>query len=135
MTRLVARPDFWWPEILTPPPATWAYLTEELTQGSAGDEWAMAAAHLIAAHRSREGRGPTFREVFEHLLPDFEGLPGPFPNHLTEDQRAFCTNSFRMYAMHAWRRTGLFAWRKGEYRSLHVLWRFSAERHLRKSLQ
>jgi hypothetical protein len=93
----------------------------------------MAAAHFVASHRSATGHGPTVRELFEHLLPETNGSPGPTPADLTDRERMKYEGLFRMYVLHEWhRRTGLLRWQQDVARSLTVTWRFHEERRLRR---
>ncbi|GAA4784034.1 hypothetical protein GCM10023351_31950 [Microbacterium gilvum] len=103
-----------------PPPAQWTYVFEQLTGDDSGEEWALAAAIFIAQTRRRLGRGPTFAELFAHLLPDADGLPAPFPEGLTYRERHLAVSGFRGHATIEWRRRGMISWETSVTRSLRV---------------
>lgn len=127
----------WWPAgSATPPPGTWSYVVEDLTLGDRGIEWAMAAAHFVASHYSASGQGPFVREVFEHLLPETNGSPGPTPVELTDRDRKKHEGLFQMYVLLHWHRhSGLLRWQQGVARSLTVTRRFHEECRLRTQLR
>jgi len=110
----------WWRDIDTPPPAAWTYMFECFTDDYAGDEWALAAAIFIAQTRRRTTLGPTFAELFTYLLPDLNGLPGPFPVGLDFTERRRAVASFRGHVTIDWRRRGLISFDRGVTRSLRV---------------
>lgn len=103
-----------------PPPAQWTYVFEQLTGADSAEEWALAAAIFIAQTRRRLGRGPTFAELFAHLLPDADGLPAPFPEGLTYRERHLAVAGFRGHATIEWRRRGMISWETSVTRSLRV---------------
>lgn len=103
-----------------PPPAQWTYVFEQLTGDDSADEWALAAAIFIAQTRRRLDRGPTFAELFAHLLPDADGLPAPFPEGLSYRERHLAVSGFRGHATIEWRRRGMISWEAGVTRSLRV---------------
>jgi len=103
-----------------PPPAQWTYVFEQLTGDDSAEEWALAAAIFIAQTRRRLGRGPTFAELFAHLLPDADGLPAPFPEGLTYRERHLAVAGFRGHATIEWRRRGMISWETSVTRSLRV---------------
>lgn len=110
----------WWRGIETPPPAEWSYMFECFTDDDAGDEWALAAAIFIAQTRRQTALGPTFSELFRHLLPDLNGLPSPFPADLDFIERRRAVANFRGHVTIDWRRRGLISFDKGVTRSLRV---------------
>lgn len=110
----------WWRDIDAPPPAAWSYMFDCFTDDDAGDEWALAAAIFIAQTRRRTTLGPTFAELFTHLLPDLNGLPGPFPVGLDFTERRRAVASFRGHVTIDWRRRGLISFDRGVTRSLRV---------------
>lgn len=109
----------WWRSTLSPPPAEWVYVFEMFTGDDTGDNWALAAAIFIAQTRRRTSHGPTFAELFAHLLPDTEGLPAPFPPTL-ELERRQVLRGFRGHVAIEWRRRGMIYWEKDVMRSLRV---------------
>lgn len=110
----------WWRGISTPPPAAWAYMFEEFTGDDSVDEWALAAAIAIVNVHQRGSQGPTFRELFTRLLPDTNGLPGPFPHPMSYYDRRRVISRFRIYTALQWRRRGMIDWEIGVPRSLRV---------------
>ena len=110
----------WWRGIEVPPPAEWAYMFESFTGDDTGDEWALAAAIFIAQTRRRTGLGPTFAELFTHLMPDSHGLPAPFPRDIEFIERRRAVAAFRGHVTIDWRRRGLISFYKGVTRSLRV---------------
>lgn len=110
----------WWRGIEVPPPAEWTYMFESLTGDDTGDEWALAAAIFIAQTRRRTGIGPTFAELFTHLIPDSNGLPAAFPREMEFMERRRAVAAFRGHVTIDWRRRGLISFDKGITRSLRV---------------
>ncbi|WJM17153.1 hypothetical protein [Microbacterium arborescens] len=110
----------WWRGIETPPPAEWRYVFEAFTGDQSAEEWGLAAAIFIAQTRRRTSTGPTFAELFTHLLPDSDGLPGSFPPGMTYFERKRAVTGFRGHAAIEWRRRGMINWDKGITRSLRV---------------
>lgn len=110
----------WWRGIDTPAPAAWAYVFEDLTGEDTADSWALAAAIFVAQTRRRTGHGPTFSELFTHLLPDSSGLPAPFPDGLEFIDRRRAISGFRGHAATEWRRRNMISWSSGVTRSLRV---------------
>lgn len=92
----------------------------ELTGEDTADEWALAAAVFIAQTRRRTSYGPTFTELFTHLLPDTDGIPGPFPEGLSYHERRRAITGFRGHVAIEWRRRGMISWEKGITHSLRV---------------
>lgn len=123
----------WWRGIDVPPPAEWAYMFEAFTSDDAGDEWALAAAVFIAQTRRHTGHGPTFAELFAHLMPEGNGLPSPFPLELEFVERRRAVTGFRGHVTIDWRRRGLINFDKGVTRSLRV-GRIFRERSRRRRL-
>ncbi len=103
-----------------PPPADWAYIFDDFTDEDTGEPWALAAAIFIAQTRRRTGRGPTFAELFTHLLPDTRGLPGPFPEGLGFIERRRAISGLRGHVAIDWRRRGMINWDQDVTRSLRV---------------
>ena len=110
----------WWRRVERPAPAAWAYVFEDFTGDDTAEEWALAAAIFVAQTRRRTGRGPTFSELFAHLLPDTGGLPGPFPDDLDFLGRRRATSGFRLHAATEWRRRSMISWDTDVLRSLRV---------------
>lgn len=96
---------------------------EEFTTDPTADEWGLAAGVFIAQYRRRHGQGPTFRELFEHLLPDTDGVPSELPANWDPVERRRGSD-FRLYAAVEWRRRGYLAFERGVTRSLRVGPRF-----------
>ncbi len=115
----------WWPSQDTPPPASWSYVIEDLLAPDRSQEWARAAALFIDEHRKRFGRGPTFNEVFNHLLPEADGVPSRRPEGVSSRDHYLARSDFRLHVMREWRKHDLFAWRTGVTRSLNVKGRFA----------
>ena len=122
----------WWRGIEVPPPAQWAYMFEIFTGDDTGDEWALAAAIFIAQTRRRTGLGPTFAELFTHLMPDARGLPAPFPREMEFIERRRAVTAFRGHVTIDWRRRGLISFDKGITRSLRVGRAFRERSRLRQ---
>lgn len=110
----------WWRGISAPPPAGWAYVFEDFTGDDTADSWALAAGIFVAQTRHRTGCGPTFAELFTHLLPDTSGLPGPFPDGLEFVERRRAVASFRGHVAIDWRRRSMINWDRDITRSLRV---------------
>jgi len=105
---------------MNPPPAPWTYTFELFTGQDTADEWALAAAIFIAQYRRRHSCGPTFRELFLHLLPDGIGLPSPLPPMWDEADRRRALYGFRRHVTVDWRRRGYIGFGKQVVRSLRV---------------
>lgn len=114
------RYPIWWRGIDAPPPAAWTYMFECFTGNDTAEEWALAAAIFVAQTRRRTALGPTYSELFTHLLPEHDGLPGPFPDVLDLPERRRAISGFRGHVAIEWRRRGLIAFDKGVTRSLRV---------------
>lgn len=110
----------WWRGFSVSPPAEWVYVFEDFTGDDTGESWAIAAGIFIAQTRRRSGRGPTFAELFTHLLPDTSGLPGPFPDGMEFLERRRAISGFRGHVAIDWRRRNLINWDKDVTRSLRV---------------
>lgn len=110
----------WWRGPDVPPPAEWTYMFESFTGDDTGDEWALAAAIFIAQTRRRNGLGPTFAELFTHLMPESRGLPAPFPPGMEFIERRRAVTAFRGHVTIDWRRRGLISFDKDVTRSLRV---------------
>lgn len=116
----------WWGRVSSPPPASWSYMYEEFTGEDTGDEWALAAAIFVARSRKRTSEGPTFSELFDHLMPDTNGLPGPLPAGMTLEERRSAPSRFRFFTALAWRQRRMITWSRDVERSLRVDRRFTA---------
>lgn len=110
----------WWRGIETPPPAAWTYVFECFTGEDTAEDWALAAAIFIAQTRRRTTLGPTFTELFTHLLPEDRGLPGPFPVGMEYIERCRAVSGFRGHVSIEWRRRGLISFDRDVTRSLRV---------------
>lgn len=110
----------WWRGVGSPAPASWAYVFEDFTGDDTAESWALAAAVFVAQTRRRTGRGPTFAELFAHLLSDTCGLPAPFPPGLEFMERRRAISGFRGHVAIEWRRRNMIAWDSGVMRSLRV---------------
>ncbi|WP_417512378.1 hypothetical protein [Microbacterium sp.] len=110
----------WWRGIDVPPPAAWTYMFESFTGDDTGDEWALAAAIFIAQTRRRTRLGPTFAELFIHLMPERNGLPAPFTGEMEFIERRRAIAAFRGHVTIDWRCRGLISFDKGVTRSLRV---------------
>lgn len=110
----------WWQGVSAPPPASWAYVFEDFTGDDTAEAWGLAAGIFVAQIRRRTGYGPTFAELFTHLLPDTSGLPAAFPVGLDFVDRRRAISGFRGLAATEWRRRGLIGWDKDVTRSLRV---------------
>lgn len=121
MVRLAFDPwPLWWRREDGHVPSNWQQQFESFTEGETADEWALAAAVYVARVRRRSGRGPTFAELFEHLLPTTVGLPAPFPESLSFAGRRWALGEFRRHVAIDWRRRGLIDWDHRVARSLRV---------------
>lgn len=110
----------WWRGISAPPPSSWVYVFENLTGDDGAEEWGMAAGIHIARVRHSTSVGPTFTELFSHLLPDFHGLPGPFPASISYLERRRAITTFRRHTAIEWRRRGMIDWDLDVPRSLRI---------------
>jgi hypothetical protein len=128
-------PYLWWPLAEPNPPASWAYVFEELTSEETADQWGLAAAIFIAQTRHRTGQGPTFLELFLHLLPDLNGLPADFPSDIEYLDRRRVVQAFRGHAAIEWRRRGLISWERNVMRSLRVGRAFREQSRQRRVLR
>lgn len=93
---------------------------EIFTDDDAAEEWALAAAIFIAQTRRRTGLGPTFTELFTHLIPETRGLPSSLPRELDFMERRRAMHGFRGHAAIEWRRRGLINYDSNVTRSLRV---------------
>ena len=75
------------------------------------------------AHR----QGPTFSELFTHLLPDTKGVPSRRPEGVSSREQYHARGYFRLYVVRRWRGHNLFAWKTGVYRSLNVRGNFAKQ--------
>lgn len=110
----------WWRGADSAPPASWAYVFEDLTGDDTAEAWGLSAAIFIAQIRRRTGHGPTFSELFWHLLPDTAGLPAPFPQGLEFMERRRVISGFRGHVAIEWRRRQMISWDRDIARSLRV---------------
>ena len=120
MVEMPESYPIWWQEIDSPPPAEWVFMFEDFTGDDTAEQWALAAAIFIAQTRRRTTAGPTFAELFTHLLPDTDGLPVPLPRNLDFMQRRRAVAGFRGHAAIEWRRRGMISFDNGVMRSLRV---------------
>lgn len=121
MVRLAFDPwPLWWRRQDGAVPKSWRDRFETFTEGDSAEERALAAAIFIARVRRRSGRGPTFAELFEHLLPETGGVPAPFPESLSLAGRRWALAEFRRHVAIDWRRRGLVDWDHRVTRSLRV---------------
>ncbi len=130
--------SLWWHGVDGEAPAVWTLLFAAFTEGDSAEDWALAAAVYIARFRRRSGRGPTFSELFEHLLPDTAGLPEPLPEGMSFARRRQTQSEFRRHVAIDWRRRGLIDWDHRVTRSLRVgrvFRQLSRERQLLGSAQ
>lgn len=114
----------WWRIGAGCPPDDWVEAFEALTTDDAVDDWGLAAAIFIARTRRRSGRGPTFRELFRALLPEWDGVPSRLPPELNYAARKRVIKDFRLQAAIVWKRAGWINWDPGIARSLRVGRRF-----------
>lgn len=110
----------WWPPLPLPAPAAWQYVHEAFTADDTGDEWAIAAAVFVAQTRRETSLGPTFTELFLHLLPESDGLPSPLPRQLHFFDRRRAISAFRSSVAIDWRRRSMIGWDRDVPRSLRV---------------
>ena len=120
MVEMSESYPIWWQGIESPPPAEWAYVFEGFTGEDTADQWALAAAIFIAQTRRRTSTGPTFAELFTHLLPDTDGLPAPLPRSLEFIERRRAVAGLGGHASIEWRRRGMISFDHGVMRSLRV---------------
>jgi len=125
MSTMTERRAAWWPSRQTPPPASWAYVIEDLLAPDRSREWARAAALFIEVHTTQRGHGPTFNELFIHLLPETNGVPSRRPEGVKSRDHYHARSYFRLYVMREWRKHDLFVWRTGVHRSLNVPGKFA----------
>ncbi|TXK12344.1 hypothetical protein FVP77_02365 [Microbacterium hatanonis] len=110
----------WWRATPGDPPPHWYIAFEVLTGDERGADWGMAAAIHVARIRRRTGRGPTFAEVFDELLPQSSPLQPPWPAHVSSKSRHDIMQSFRRHVAIEWKRQGWINWDVGVPRSLRV---------------
>lgn len=122
----------WWRGVTAPPPASWTYVFEDFTGDDTAGPWALAAGIFIAQTRRRTGHGPTFSELFVHLLPDTAGLPAPFPDGLEYMDRRRVISGFRGHVATEWRRRQMISWDRDVVRSLRVGREFREQSRLRQ---
>lgn len=116
----VSRP-VWWPDDLAPPPpAAWVIAFDDLTSDETAEQWGLAAAIFISQVRRSTGAGPTFSELFRHLLPDTDGLPSPLSPRLSALDRNRVTVAFRGYVAIEWRRRRMINFDRDVSRSLRA---------------
>lgn len=109
----------WWPTDEVPVPADWVSCFTALAEEPSRSEWGLRAAVHIASTRKRTGHGPSFAELFEHLLPENGGLPSPVPAEVPARLRREVTRGFRYHVALEWRRAGWISWSRTA-RSLRV---------------
>lgn len=110
----------WWRDIEEPPPAEWVYVFEDFTGDDTAEQWGLAAAVFIAQTRRRTALGPTYAELFRHLLPDTEGVPGSLPRSFDSNERSRAIAGFRRHVAIEWRRRGMINFDIRVTRSLRV---------------
>lgn len=82
----------------------WMQLFREMTGPRTGEAWGLEAAIVISRFRKEFGHAPTFRELFQLLLPESGGLPGPWPEGANAYQKRKLISVFRLKVMEHWRR-------------------------------
>ena len=123
----------WWRAFDGPPPTLWVVMFDELTGDESVDQWGLAAGIFIAQTRHRTKLGPTFSEMFAHLLPDTSGLPGPLSEKWEKAARRRLVGDFRLHVAIAWRQRDWISWNPGVERSLRTGRAFRARsRHYRQ---
>lgn len=100
----------WWSSVTRPAPLAWRVLFADLTQGDSAREWGLAAGLFIIHHRRRHSKGPTFREVFEHLFPETQGEASLTVEDWTREDWFLAKQRFRMGVILAWARLGYIAY-------------------------
>jgi hypothetical protein len=94
------------------PPASWITTFTDLTRGASGREWGLAASLFVMHHHRKLSVGPTFREVFEHLLPETRGAPSVL-NGWEPAERIQVVHRFRYFVMTKWKQGGFVEFDKG----------------------
>lgn len=122
----------WWGGTAAPPPAAWHYVFDQFTDDDSAEEWGLAAGIFVAQFRRRHSRGPTFRELFLHLLPESDGVPAVLPSDWDVVERRSSQSAFRLHCALEWRRRGFIGFERGVKHSLRVGRRF---RELSRSRQ
>lgn len=126
------RSDTWWGGNGSPP-AAWSTAFEDFTQGASGREWGMAASLFVMHHHRKHSEGPTFREVFEHLLPETAGAPTLLVGW-EPSERLQTVHRFRYFVLTMWKRRGFVEFDKEVSRSLRTGTQFREiairERHI-----
>lgn len=106
----------------------------DFTRGASGREWGLAASLFVMHYRRRNSEGPTFREVFEHLLPETGGAPSLLLGW-EPAERMQTVHRFRYIVLTNWKKCGFVEFDAGVTRSLRAgpQFRESAirERHIR----
>ncbi|RKR74761.1 hypothetical protein [Frondihabitans australicus] len=120
MTEASSATPIWSRGLPTLPTAEWVSAFDDLTGDENGHAWALSAATFIDGFTRRQLQGPTFSEMFRHLLHEHDGLPAEFPPGMRSRDRVVLKEGFRHHVALAWRRTGLISWTRFEYRSLRV---------------
>lgn len=113
-----SRP-IWWSTIEVEAPESWRDAFEALTDDATADRHGLSAGVFIARFRRRNGRGPTFSELFAEVF-DEEPLHPDWPEGLSNASRAAVLRSFRLHVAIQWKRRGWVAWAPGVARSLRV---------------
>ncbi len=121
----------WWRVSSETPPTPWLAMFESFTGESTADEWGLAAGIFVSRTRKRTGRGPTFSEVFQELLPDGNGYPSRLAG-LNFAERRQALQEFRLCVMIEWRRRGWVNWDHGVERSLRTGRAFRAHSRQRR---
>ncbi len=108
----------WWILEDFAPPEDWVSTLASMTGKDSIDSWGLRAAIYVARTRKRYGRGPSFSELFDHLM-SADGIGLSQPENLTSSQRRVVRRGFERYAASAWRSNGWVAWSR-EAHSLRV---------------
>lgn len=108
----------WWGGTVSPP-AAWITTFSDFTRGASGREWGLAASLFVMHHHRKFSEGPTFREVFEHLLPETGGAPSVLTGW-EPAERIQAVHRFRYFALSKWKQGGFIEFDKGVSRSLRT---------------
>lgn len=110
--------DIWWSRTGSPP-AAWITAFDDFTQGASGREWGLAASLFVMHHHRKLSKGPTFREVFEHLLPETGGAPSLLTGW-EPTERTRTIQRFRYFVLTKWKHRGFVEFDRGASRSLRT---------------
>lgn len=112
------KSDTWWGGRGCPP-AAWIAAFDDFTRGASGREWGLAASLFVMHHHRKHAEGPTFREVFEHLLPETSGAPSLLAGW-EPSERLRTVHRFRYFVLSKWSQRGFVEFDKGVSRSLRT---------------